>query len=174
MLVDASDMLLAGGATILPNLFEGDIIPPGTDDLGAADEALLDYDVETGNHYGHSHRLQHSPSHGHSHSHVHDPGHSHVHGGHAHYKIYHDEPQPAGAAAAAGGGASWSGSALNLRSGSPGQHSSVAMARPFADSAAGSILGARSISSISFEYQFVIGYGSKPNSTGGNRQYLSR
>jgi hypothetical protein len=53
------------------------------------------------------------------------------------------------------------------------------MARPFAalgaaaaaatggaGAAAGGGGGARIISSISFEYQFVIGYGSKPNSTG--------
>ena len=70
VLATAADLLLAGGATILPNLYEGDVVVPGGDDddaeevggaVGVADPSSLGYDMHTGNHYGHGQRL-----HGHS------------------------------------------------------------------------------------------------------------
>jgi hypothetical protein len=50
--------------------------------------------------------------------------------------------------------------ALNIRSGAAGQHSIAAMAAPFE--------GVGTITSISFSYQFTIGYGTNLNSTGAS------
>ena len=135
VLADAADMLLAGGATILPNAAEMEIEDEEKEEAELDGPFVPDYDIMTGNHFGHRH----------AHSHVHAP-----HGYHIHSL---DETQTKAVGVTSG--------VLNLRSGSPGQHSSAAMAKPFAGSTG-------RISSISFTYQYVIGYGAKPNSTGAS------
>ena len=57
-----------------------------------------------------------------------------------------------------------SSTALNLRSGSPKGHSVASMSAPFE--------GASTIKSIAFGYQFVIGYGTTPNSTGARLSFV--
>jgi hypothetical protein len=153
-----ADFKLSGGATVLSN---SDVVE---DESEAAHHMHRHDEHSHDSHHGHGHA---------GHAHVtsralEDPQHSHF----ATNWIDYDQETgnhygPPSSTSGTSGVSSETtqftiglGSALNLRSGSPGAHSMAAMSAPFK--------GAAKISSISFSYRYVIGYGTKANSTGSS------
>ena len=145
LLAGPDDFILAGGATIVTATSVAD-----SDDEGRSDpppaaeyEYLSEYDPATGNHFGHGRSLGRNHGHNHGHNHVGD---------------YSSGPVTDRARLAAAGAA---GAILNIRTGEPGQRTEAIMAHPFK--------GEGTIVAISFEYQWVVGFGAPvPNATGAS------
>ena len=140
----ASDFLLSGGASVLLN---ADAAEDAHDEIEEAERGTSGHD----GHAGHAHVTSRA---------LEDPNHLHFTvGGDGidydeetgnHYGIpasFRTTKLTVGST-----------SALNLRSGSPGGHSMAAMAAPYK--------GPGTITSITFSYRYVVGYGTAPDSTG--------
>lgn len=144
LLAGPDDFILAGGATIVTATSVADSDDEGmSDPPPAAGYELSEYDPATGNHFGHGRGLGRNHGHNHGHNHVGD---------------YSSGPVTDRARLAAAGAA---GAILNIRTGEPGQRTEAIMAHPFK--------GEGKIVAISFEYQWVVGFGAPvPNATGAS------